>query len=418
MKKLFELIKKSRYKKLVVILLLLFILAINWLVPWYILKGYGHIGTTLLFLKGITLIGTLFAYICILFLLYTNSKFGCFLLILTILSQFFFYNTSHYVINKILWSKTIHEVTEIKAKRIETWATRTGETYSYGLYVNSRTTNNHVAYVNKEIFDSVNKGDTILIYISILNNNMWNVENIHPTTEEVEELYIRQKLMSIGIPPIISYNEYKQINIDSLLVNSHCQLGTIYIKEDDEHFRHIVKVGVDSLHTTTHEFIGKYETIYDCLNVGDQVLLQVSDSLHMINRVISWRPTAQELELYQQPQPFSESMMVKDYSNCSEEFEKQMLHESHKRLGIIYDKYKDNHVGAYLEVGIDERYTRVKILHTYNEKEMSIYNRLSVGDTIILRVSDSIPQLNKVLKWHPTHEEIEKYRTPVKLIEK
>lgn len=240
---------------------------------------------------------------------------------------------------------------------------------------------------------------------------------MHPASEEVKELYIRQELMNRGTPPIIAYDEYLVKNMDSLLFNSHCQVGTVYAKADDEHYRHIVKVGVDSLHTTTHEFIGR-ATVYQRLNIGDKVILQVSDTLPEINRVINWQPTEAEIMQYQHSQPFDEKMIVKDYSRCTKEFEKEKLHESHKRLGVIYDKYKDDYVGAYLEVGIDENHTRAHIFHTYDEGEMKVYNETAVGDTVILRVSDALPQLNSVLTWHPTHDEIEKYKTPVKLIEK
>ena len=85
---------------------------------------------------------------------------------------------------------------------------------------------------------------------------------------------------------------------------------------------------------------------------------------------------------------------------------------------MIYDKYEDDYVGAYLEVGIDGKHTRAHIFHTYYKKEMEIYNGAAVGDTVIIRVSDALPQLNRVITWHPTREEIEKYRVPVKLIEK
>lgn len=62
-------------------------------------------------------------------------------------------------------------------------------------------------------------------------------------------------------------------------------------------------------------------------------------------------------------------------------------------------------------IGIDEKHTRGHRMDNYKGVVCN------VGDTVILRVSDEYPRVNQVLNWHPTHEEIEKYMTPVKLIE-
>lgn len=247
------------------------------------------------------------------------------------------------------------------------------------------------------------------------------LKNLFPTHEEIARFKVPQHYINGELQEKPPYEQYSAEMKDSMLQQSHCSVGYVFDKIDDEYYHHLVKVGIDSLNTTTHEFITTdrlYTKVYKRLNIGDKVLLQVFDSLPEINRVVNWQPTVAELERYQQPQPFDESMIVKDYSRCSKEFEKQMLHESHKRIGLIYDKYKDDYVGAYLEIGIDPKHTRAHIFHTYDEKEMKIYNDASAGDTVIIRYSDDLPQVNRVLNWHPTHEEIEKYRRPVKLIEK
>lgn len=273
--------------------------------------------------------------------------------------------------------------------------------------------------IRKEDYLKLELGDTIVLLKS--SQNGVYIYDLSPTREEIARFRVPQRYINKKRQDNPPYEQYSAEMKDSMLQQSHCSVGYVFDKIDDKYYRHLVKVGVDSLHTTTHEFATTdrlYTKIYKRLNIGDKVLLQVSDSLSEVNRVISWQPTEQELEQYQQPQPFDESMIVKDYSRCSKEFEKQMLHESHKRQGVIYDKYEDDYVGAYLEIGIDDKHTRAHILHTYDEKEMAIYNEASVGDTVIVRVSDAIPQLNRVLNWHPTHEEIDKYRTPIKLIEK
>lgn len=425
MKELFDAIQNSRHKKLIILLLIVFILAVNLIEPLHILSGDANVVSGLEFFRGIAIIGTLFASICIFGLQSSNqpnhnNKYGCivwlFQLSLTIYSPFLLQDIFGHFTDKILWSETFDEISEVREKKERVWYHRATKNYQYYLYVNSRITNNQLSLTSKGIYDSISKHDTIIINISKRNHNMWRVKKIHPTAVEVKELYIRQKLMNRGTPPIIAYDEYSVKNMDSLLFDSHCQVGTVYAKADDEHYRHIVKVGVDSLHTTTHEFIGR-ATVYQRLNIGDKVILQVSDSLPEINRVINWQPTEAEIMQYQQPQPFDEKMIVKDYSRCTKEFEIENLHKSHKRIGIIYDKYEDDYVGAYLEVGIDEKHTRTHLFHTYNESEMKIYNEASIGDTVLVRVSDALPQLNRVLNWQPTPEEKKKYKTPVRLME-
>lgn len=419
MKELFDAIQNSRHKKLIILLLIVFILAVNLIEPWFILNK-GYFGDGFLIISTLVGLVTVFCVIFILLLIVKDNFFGCIILCcLPIIALFVSRNLSvpiNKIAKKILWAETYAEVTEVKIKKQKKWHFKHHSEDLYYLYVKSKTTCNKPIVIGKDIYDSINKGDTIIINISKRNNNMWRVKKIHPTAVEVKELYIRQKLMNRGTPPIIAYDEYLVKNMDSLLFDSHCQVGTVYAKADDEHYRHIVKVGVDSLHTTTHEFIGR-AMVYQRLNIGDKVILQVSDSLPEINRVINWQPTEAEIMQYQQPQPFDEKMIVKDYSHCTKEFEIENLHKSHKRIGIIYDKYEEDYVGAYLEVGIDEKHTRTHLFHTYNESEMKIYNEASVGDTVLVRVSDALPQLNRVLNWQPTPEEKKKYKAPVRLME-
>jgi hypothetical protein len=38
-----------------------------------------------------------------------------------------------------------------------------------------------------------------------------------------------------------------------------------------------------------------------------------------------------------------------------------------------------------------------------------LYNRINVGDTIILKVSEEYPRINEVINWTPTNDDIAKY---------
>ena len=94
-----------------------------------------------------------------------------------------------------------------------------------------------------------------------------------------------------------------------------------------------------------------------------------------------------------------------------------MLHQSHKRIGFVYDKYQDEHIGAYIEVGIDKKLVRTFLFKTFEKNFEKIYQTVNIGDTVVLRVSDSIPQINRVLIWHPTPDKKQRYKIPVRLIE-
>ena len=268
-------------------------------------------------------------------------------------------------------------------------------------------------YVEKDIFNKLNIGDTLIIKVS--SQGGIYINNLFPTHEEIEHYKVPQHYVNGKLQERPSYEQYSAAVKDSMLQRSHKQVGYVYEKTDDEYYRHLVKVGIDAEHTTTHEFYEtdrNYTKVYKRLHVGDAVILQVADSLPEINRVLCWQPDGNDIANY------ATYEVIKDYSNCSKEFETEMLHQSHKRIGFVYDKYQDEHIGAYIEVGIDKKLVRTFLFKTFEKKFEKIYQTVNIGDTIILRVSDSIPQINRVLDWHPTPEEIEKYKTPVRLIEK
>jgi len=104
----------------------------------------------------------------------------------------------------------------------------------------------------------------------------------------------------------------------------------------------------------------------------------------------------------------------KEQKNYSQEERRKAMHKSHKRLGFVFEKQKF----GLLKIGITESQAIYRVLAKETDLFDDVYKTISVGDTIILRESDSIPQINCVLNWHPTPEEIEKYKTPVRLIEK
>lgn len=142
---------------------------------------------------------------------------------------------------------------------------------------------------------------------------------------------------------------------------------------------------------------------------NDTVL--VKKTLGGYSEIIKVRLSAEEKKKFYEPVLYVDNKEQKMYSQ--EEYSEAM-HKSHKRLGFVYKKQKF----GILKIGITESQASYHVLAIETDLYDDVYKTINVGDTIILRVSDSIPQINHVLNWQPTREQIEKYKTPVKLIEK
>ncbi|MCR5696065.1 MAG: hypothetical protein K6G73_03700 [Marinilabiliaceae bacterium] len=260
-------------------------------------------------------------------------------------------------------------------------------------------TNNKRGSLEVEIedYDKIEIGDTILLDVS--SRGGIYIHKLFPTHEKIERYKVPQHYVNGKLQEKPSYEQYSAAVRDSVLRHSHKQVGYVYEKTDDEYYRHLVKVGIDAEHTTTHEFYEtdrNYTKVYKRLHVGDAVILQVADSLPEINRVLCWQPDGNDIANY------ATYEAIKDYSNCSKEFETEKLLNLHNRKAIVYDKYEDEHVGAYLEVGIDEKHVRTYMFKTYSKEFKQIYQVVNVGDMVIAQVSDEIPQLNRVVNWQTT----------------
>ena len=100
----------------------------------------------------------------------------------------------------------------------------------------------------------------------------------------------------------------------------------------------------------------------------------------------------------------------------SENLRDTFIENSYCSIGVVY-KYRSAMKGADYKlgcVGINER----NLCEQRIPEDSPLIKSIHIGDTIILRVSDEYPRVNRVLDWHPTPEQIEKYKTPVRLIEK
>ncbi|MBP5365284.1 MAG: hypothetical protein J6Y82_05110 [Bacteroidales bacterium] len=206
------------------------------------------------------------------------------------------------------------------------------------------------------------------------------------------------------MPPV---EQYPAAVRDSALRQSHRQLGFVYEKIDDEYYRHFLRVGIADSLTTLHEFYETdrlYAKAYKRISVGDTVIVRTADAMPQINQVVNWRPTQSEIQKCRIPAPYTATAT----QNHTQAFIDSVMQQSHEQLGFVFDKYEDEHVGAYLEVGVSDTLTRTYLFYRYKKPYTKVFKTTSIGDTVMLRVSDSYPQINQVVKWKYVKEEEEK----------
>ena len=114
--------------------------------------------------------------------------------------------------------------------------------------------------------------------------------------------------------------------------------------------------------------------------------------------------------VFVQPQIVFFYIYPKYFNEYSNNVKQEMLKESHVRIGYVYRASSKRFVSygrylQYVDVGIDKSYRSEHVVFDENVKK---------GDTLLLRVSDEYHRVCEVLKWNPTHEEIERYKTPRK----
>lgn len=92
---------------------------------------------------------------------------------------------------------------------------------------------------------------------------------------------------------------------------------------------------------------------------------------------------------------------------------KEIMKEKNLVTGIV--------CGKNIDIGRGYRHRKIKIKYEYNYTYKFIvsttsdnFQEISVGDPVLILTSREYPQVMEVLKWNPTSEEIERYKTPRK----
>ena len=98
--------------------------------------------------------------------------------------------------------------------------------------------------------------------------------------------------------------------------------------------------------------------------------------------------------------------------NKMKSIEENALNNSYSTIGFVTDKNIKTHTGRsgyktytyYLWAGQSAPLSK---RHTVPEH---LYNRINIGDTVILQISKEYPRINKVINWEPDSFQFAKYR--------
>lgn len=91
----------------------------------------------------------------------------------------------------------------------------------------------------------------------------------------------------------------------------------------------------------------------------------------------------------------------------------EIMKEKNIVSGIVY--------GKYVDFGRGYRHNIIKVRYRHNNVykfeipvKIDNYQVIDIRDSILILTSREYPQVMEVLKWNPTHEEIERYKIPRK----
>lgn len=102
------------------------------------------------------------------------------------------------------------------------------------------------------------------------------------------------------------------------------------------------------------------------------------------------------------------------YDYYREDRYNEIMKEKNVVSGVVINKN--------IDVGNGYRHNMIKIGYEYNNnvykfkisEKLDIYQKIDIGDSVLILTSREYPQVMEVLKWNPTHEEIERYKVPRK----
>ncbi|MBE6341565.1 MAG: hypothetical protein E7069_12700 [Bacteroidales bacterium] len=296
MDNIFDYIKRSRYKKLITVLLVVFVLIVNFIKPMYLLKG-GCYNELLWIFSGFFQWLTGACVIIIVLICISNFKNSWIVLLcLPLIALFISWCLSisiNKITQKILWSKTLDEVTEVRGKKEIIWKSGHVTNQEYCLYVRSKMICDHPIYVTKETFERVNENDTIIINVSNINRNISRVKKLHPTPQDIEQclnersLYIDEDKSYLMLATVISKKAVENNKQGKRTITYYAKL-----RINDKMETSFIRVrGI--LKSDREE--------YESLKVGVPVMISLTEGKTKTVRVLDWQLTPADIEKYKTP---------------------------------------------------------------------------------------------------------------------
>ena len=281
-------------------------------------------------------------------------------------------------------------------------------------------------YTNEEgstdYYSNCKVGDTIIIKSDYQpKNNLIHSIVIQNRPSQGDKIKYKQPVLFINgkKQPMDSIPTCK-VNLKKECLSDYtCQVGYVLKKERDKFLRNILEIGVSEHESRLYEI--KYTEIdekFNSINQGDTVILIVSKDNPQINQVANWHPKREEIEkimFINSDTNINDSVVNQDYINILQsQINNLLIADNPYYMQIGYIFRKDSR-------GITERFNTMVYVGINKNKlwkhEMSMFKNIHEGDTILMKLSANNPDFNEVVSWHPTHEEMEKYKAPVPLTE-
>ena len=247
--------------------------------------------------------------------------------------------------------------------------------------------------------------DTVLVKISY-KYKFCGVYEGNPSPAEIQK-YMEPVLFIDGVEqPRPEYDDLKLSDEErrDLLREHHIEVARVVKKERDKFLRNLVTLQVNDTIQKTVNLMYKdepdYDDIFDSLNEESYVLVKVSDINPKVIEVTNWQPTAKDVDKYN----------VKSYLMLATVISKKSVDDNKQRKhSIIY--YAKLRINDKMETS----FIRVRGMF---QSDYQVYESLKVGDPVMIKLTEGKTKTVDVLNWHPTPEQIEKYKTPVRVKER
>lgn len=274
-----------------------------------------------------------------------------------------------------------------------------------------------------KIISQIRVGSKVILRVAESNPLVNEVFDWFPDTASICR-YAEPQAFDPKEKPAKTVSPSKMMEVEDLYNSFYC-IGRVYGKYRDQSIGIHFEMGISD--TLLVDRIFKLQATNDmhiCTNVfcGDVLILQVANRDCRLFRVVDWFPDSATIQKYKNPVdvrlPYNQKADTRDAQwGCSDEkalskhYIEKIFRRSHKQTGYVWALNPNSY-----DVGVTKEACSHGLLLT-TEREQLRKAGLKVGSPVLLQVSDSLPSCNRILKWNPTPEEVEKYKKPVRIVE-